>query len=57
MTAYFCRECLINEVPPTARDGRCDWCRPSRRHSQPKPEHRPNTGLADLIHDHRRNDR
>lgn len=35
MTAY-CPDCLIVEVPPNARDGRCDWCRPVRRHSKPR---------------------
>lgn len=33
MTAY-CPDCLEVEVSPTARDGRCAWCRPSRRHSE-----------------------
>jgi hypothetical protein len=35
MTA-FCPDCLVIEVSPTARDGRCSWCRPSRRHSRPR---------------------
>lgn len=37
MTAY-CPDCLVIEVSPTARDGRCNRCRPSRRHSVPVPK-------------------
>lgn len=35
MTSY-CPDCLVTEVSPTARDGRCIRCRPSRSHSQPR---------------------
>jgi hypothetical protein len=34
MTTH-CRECLI-EVPPSARTGCCEQCRPVRRHSRPQ---------------------
>lgn len=34
MTAHYCPDCLEVEVSPNARDGRCDLCRPPRRHSE-----------------------
>jgi hypothetical protein len=36
VSAHFCPDCLEVEVSPTARDGRCAWCRPVRRHSRPR---------------------
>jgi hypothetical protein len=33
MSRYFCRECLA-EIPPSARTGCCEACRPVRRHSE-----------------------
>jgi hypothetical protein len=32
---HHCRECYA-QVPPTARTGCCDLCRPVRRHSRPR---------------------
>jgi hypothetical protein len=37
MTTH-CRECLV-EIPPTARTGCCDQCRPVRSHSRPNRTH------------------
>ncbi len=37
MTTH-CRDCLT-EIPPTARSGCCDSCRPPRRHSKPRRTH------------------
>ncbi len=32
-----CPDCLEpTTANPNARDGRCRWCRPSRRHSRPR---------------------
>lgn len=53
MTAY-CPDCLEVEVSPTARDGRCDWCRPSRRHSEPRPKRLDRIDIALLAGDHPR---
>ncbi len=43
MTTRHCRECLT-EIPPTARSGCCDTCRPPRRHSRPRPNLRHDAG-------------
>ena len=55
MTAYFCRECLVTEVSPTARDGRCTSCRPPRRHSRSRRE-QLNSGMSELLTTNHRRD-
>jgi hypothetical protein len=53
MSTVCCPDCFEPvAVPPHAREGGCEWCRPKRRrHSRPR---RPvNSRLAELIQEHR----
>lgn len=58
--SVHCPDCHV-QVPPTARDGRCNQCRPPRRHSAPTRQRpRPKTrrerewdlAMARIITDH-----
>ncbi len=49
-----CRECMT-EIPPTARSGCCDSCRPPRRHSKPRRtdwRHKADERFRRLVADH-----
>jgi hypothetical protein len=51
MTAH-CPDCYV-EVSPTARDGRCSSCRPSRRHSEPREKRMdPASRFQQMAHRH-----